>query len=51
MGELKYDIDNAICKTEVVVIKKGAVLLILDNRDLKKRNVQHLKIWVGERNQ
>lgn len=44
MGELKYDTDNAICKTEVVVIKKGAILLILDNRDLKDRNIQHLNL-------
>lgn len=44
MGELKYDTDNAICKTEVVIIKKRAVLLILDNRDLKKRNMQHLNL-------
>lgn len=33
-------------KKEVLVIKKGAVLLIIDHKDLKKRNL-HLNL--GER--
>lgn len=33
-------------KKEVIVIKKGAVLLIIDHKDLKKRNL-HLNL--GER--